>query len=522
MDNRPLKREAFTKLPPKQYLLSMEQTMVREAQLLCPSFTSSHLLGLADAQYTAGIGSSHENPARFAIVNALLATTIRWRTTNESFDQLSVSSWCYFKNAYAIFPELIIRGNDLSACEALLAMAMFSLGTADSRTTAHLASAAARTLQILGLNKRETYAAHDPAEQERRRRVFWAAHILNTDMMVRFGLPTPFQHTELIEYPTNTYIVIGDQTKQPFNYVTSMARLSQIQSRIYGRLSQHSLHIHPSIDHQAIAIACNHELEEWKSSLPREWQPDLIALPTTKELEAPTALLHLVYFSALIKTNMTLARLKSASGSRAWPPMCSAWMSSDSSQAIEQSYAKCTSAARATIDLLRRMPSQPYMQIWAILCYPVMATLILLWCSLEEPTDPQAHLNVTMMGQFVQFLSAAKEEGCDVRTVLDGCSKLHKIARYVVHTPQPISLPSGADADQDVRDQLEALRIKLSGVTDWMHLAQGLLGNIPVLVSQAREIFTGVLGMERKDNDEYGLFAPETLQPQRYGVYFAS
>ncbi|EFQ30715.1 fungal specific transcription factor domain-containing protein [Colletotrichum graminicola M1.001] len=519
MDQRPFQRQSFVRLPPKEYLLDMERTLIEEVQLFCPSITSSHFLGLVDAQYAAGPGNSNDSPARFAIVNALFGTAMRWRTTNDSFEKMSVSSWCYFKNAYAIFPELVARGNDISTCEAMLAMTTFSLGTTDARTTSQLASAAARTLQILGLNKREAYINLNAVERERRKRVFWAAHILNTDMMVKFGLPTPFQHGETIEYPVEGFIVVGDPATQPLNFVTSIAWLSRIQLRIHEQFSQHSLQLQSGTDHHAIVMACNHELEEWRSSLPEDLQPDPTALLTTRELEIPVALLHLVYFNALIKTHMALARIKNALRLHPSSPLYSAWLSSESLPTIEKSYAKCTSAARATIDILRLIPTQPYVHIWAMICYPVTASLILLWSSLEEPMGPHADLNVRIMGQFVQFLAGAKEEGCDVRSVLDGCSKLYKIAKYVVHTQRTIRLSRPLEEDQDVRDQLEVLRIKLSGVTDWMHLAQGLLSNIPVLVSQAREIFADVLGIEHKDG-EYGPFAPETLQPHRYNVSF--
>ncbi|KAK2036294.1 fungal-specific transcription factor domain-containing protein [Colletotrichum somersetense] len=519
MDQKPFQRQSFAILPPKEYLLDMEQIVIEEVQLFCPSITSSHFLRIVDSQYAAGLGNSNDSPARFAIINALFGTAMRWRTTNDSFERLSVSSWCYFKNSYAIFPELIARGNDLSACEALLAMATFSLGTADARTTSQLASAAARTLQILGLDDRTAYINLNAVERERRKRVFWAAHILNTDMMVKYGLPTLFQHGEIIEYPTEEIIIAGDPAIQPLNFVTSMARLSRIQLRIHERFSQNSLQFQSGTDPHAVVIACTHELEEWRGSLPEDLQPDPTALLTTRELETPVALLHLVYFNALIKTHMALARIKNASRLHPSSPLYSAWLSSESLPTIGQSYAKCTSAARATIDILRLIPSQPYMSIWSILCYPVMASLILLWSSLEEPTGPHAQLNVRIMGQFVQFLAGVKEEGCDVRNVLDGCSKLYKIAKYVVHTQRTIRLSRPLEEDQDLRDQLEALRIKLSGVTDWMHLAQGLLSNVPVLISQAREIFADVLGMEQKDG-EYGLFVPGALQPHRHNVIF--
>ncbi|GJC79066.1 fusaridione A cluster transcription factor fsdR [Colletotrichum liriopes] len=468
----------------------MEQTVVEEVQLFCPSVTRGHFLRLVDAQYAADPGDNNDDPARFAIINGLFGAAMRWRIANDSFEEMSAGSWCYYKNAYAIFPELVAQGNDVSACEALLAMATFSLGTADARTTSQLASAAARTSQILGLHIRETYTNLDTVEMERRKRVFWATHILNTDMMVKYGLPTPFDQCEMIEFPTEDFILVGDPTIRTLNFVQSMARLSRIQTRIHQQFSPHNLQLQSGTDHHVVVIACNCELDEWRSSLPEDLQPDPTALLMTRELETPVALLHLVYFNALIKTHMALARIKNASRLHPSSPFYGAWLSTESLPNIEQSYAKCTSAARASIDLLRMISPQPYVHLW-------------------------------IMGQFVQFLAGVKEEGCDVQSVLDGCSKLYKIAKYVVHTQRTIRLSRPLEEDQDVREQLEALRFKLSGVTDWMHLAQGLLSNMPVLIAQAKEIFADVLGMEQKDG-EYGMFAPEMLKPHRNNVAFGS
>lgn len=54
-----------------------------------------------------------------------------------------------------------------------------------------------------------------------------------------------------------------------------------------------------------------------------------------------------------------------------------------------------------------------------------------------------------------------------------------------------------------------------------MHLAQGLLGNMPTLVAQARDVLADVLGMEQQDG-EYGMFAPNVLKPQGFNVSFSS
>ncbi|KAJ0296278.1 hypothetical protein COL516b_011808 [Colletotrichum fioriniae] len=243
----------------------------------------------------------------------MFGAAMRWRTANDSFERFGGLSWGYYKNAYTIVPELLLQGTNVLACEALLAIATFSLQTADARTTAQLASAAARTAQIIGLHKRETYANLDAVESARRKRVFWATHILNTDMMAK--------------------VLLG---------------------------------------------------------------------------------------------------------------------------------------------------------------YPIMASLILLWSALEEPAGSEAHLNVRVIGQFIQFLAGLKEEGCDLNNVLDGCSKMYKIAKYVVHTQRAMRVTAPLEEDNDVKEQLEA-----------------------------REIFADVLGMEQAHPD-YGPFAPELLMPHKHNVFFSS
>ncbi|TQN67867.1 Fusaridione A cluster transcription factor fsdR, partial [Colletotrichum shisoi] len=516
MNPTPFKRQAFVRLPPKEYIFDLGQTVVEDTQLFCPTVTRGQFSRLLDAQYAAGPANSDDHPARFAIINALFGAAVRWRTANDSFDEMSAISWGFYKNAYAVFPELIVGGGDVSACEALLAMATFLLGTADTRTTTQLASAAARTSQILGLHVRETYANLDAADSERRKRVYWASYILNTDVMVKHGgLPSPHYLGGMIEFPTESFAVGDDPAARPLDFFPSMARLSVIQMRIHRQFSPHNLQLRSGGDHHVVVMACDGELDEWRSSLPEDLQPDYTALLATRELETPVALLHLVYFNALIKTHIGLAQVKNASRLHPLSPFYTSWLSSESLPLIEQSYAKCVSAARATIDLFRVMSPQPYVHLRAIICYPVMATLILLWASLEEPMGPHAQLNVRMMGQYVQFLAGVKEEGPDVQNVLDGCSKLYKVAKYAVYPQRTIRLLRPLEEDPDVRDQFEALRLKLSDVTDWMHLAQGLLGNMPTLVAQARDVLADVLGMEQQDG-EYGMFAPNVLKPQSF------
>ncbi|UQC89690.1 fungal specific transcription factor domain-containing protein [Colletotrichum lupini] len=522
VDRRPFSRTTFARFPPQDYILDLEVTVMEEVQLFCPAMTRETFLGHTDKQYGVHADQNDcDTSARRAIANAMFGAAMRWRTANDSFERFGGLSWGYYKNAYAIVPELLLQGTNVLACEALLAIATFSLQTADARTTAQLASAAARTAQIIGLHKRETYASLDAIESARRRRVFWATHILNTDMMAKYGLSHPFAHDDVtVELPDKDATVFDGISHSPC-LLNSMAQLSRTQVTLHGKFSPHNLQLQSGTEHHMMMILSNCELEEWKCSLPQESRPDPSTPSTTGAVDMHTALLHFIYFSTLIKTNINLARLKNATSVQPSCSLYSDWVNRGAFPSIEQSHSKCTSAARAIIDLLRVMPPQPYVNIWVLLGYPIMASLILLWSALEEPTGSEAHLNIRVLGQFIQFLAGLKEEGCDLNNVLDGCSKIYKIAKYVVHTQRVMRVTAPLEEDNDVKEQLEALRLKLSGVTDWMHLAQGLLSNMPLLCTQARDIFADVLGMEQTHSD-YGPFAPELLMPHKHNVFFSS
>lgn len=66
------------------------------------------------------------------------------------------------------------------------------------------------------------------------------------------------------------------------------------------------------------------------------------------------------------------------------------------------------------------------------LCYPLSAALILLSNILADPAAKQVEADVKTVGQFVEFLKSLQSDGCDVRRLLDGCTRLYETARHAV------------------------------------------------------------------------------------------
>lgn len=172
------------------------------------------------------------------------------------------------------------------------------------------------------------------------------------------------------------------------------------------------------------------------------------------------------------------------------------------------------------------------------LCYPLSATLVLLFAILNHPTDEEAEANLNSIGRFVNLLQFLQKRGCDVHEMLRGCSRLLSIVayqRFVVlgrhwsHsvTPTNPQVPktqvnvSKIHGPRSFKGRLivKSLRMRLSEVSNWMHVAQGFLSNIACHVDMAERTFSEVLG-EWKVMDGYGRFVPDVLKTYKYNFRY--
>lgn len=361
-------RTVFGPLPAEGHLIQLMEGAMSDVDKLYPLLTAESCVMLVHQQLAAGSDNCHDNPARWATVNALIAMGIQWKTANKAFEELLPIPWAYFKNAFCVFPELIIQGTDIQACQAVLAMAMFMQGTADSRTTSHFIATAVRLLQTIGLHRREPYHGMDLTVAEEHRRVVWIAYILNSDAMMKYGLPSAFGDDELdIELPSEVPtdglgIFILSRTQTPINFLRFTAELSVIQSRIHRRIYSERVAQQTPTELLDAVADLDQQLEIWKSGLPLEIRPTYNRMLSSSELEIPVLQLHFAYYNVVGKVHTAvtglghlnesdIVRSGSLDAGREHPNML---LSSQIRLA----------AARATLLLLRNMPPQPLAYIW--------------------------------------------------------------------------------------------------------------------------------------------------------------
>ncbi|KAL9562897.1 hypothetical protein ACKAV7_013083 [Fusarium commune] len=513
LDPSGFRRQVFASMQSQFLLQHFITNALDDINAFYPVLTLESLSELLQQQFLAGPRNCDDSPSRWATTNALVATAIQWKIEHGAHDQLLPIAWGYFKNAFAVFPELLIRGNDISACQALLFMAVFMHGTADARTTSSITALLARALQAVGFHTRRWYEKLDRTTAQQHMRVFWIAYCIDSDQMMKQGLPSTFGNEIDLELPVNgppdglsDYVLPGTQEK--INVLRCMAGLAMIQSRISTELySQRALKMNSTQLHRAVE-ELNHQLDMWKMNLPPDIRPTYDSCASSSQLEMPVLLLTICYYTATGRINMAANRLGHSNN--------------DTIKLLAQ---VPIAAARATLRLVQKMSPPPFSLSWQIMYHAVYALLTLFTSILQSPFSPQVHLDLSLITGFVRAIEKLQVyHGCDFENLLKGCTRIEDAARNVVNSLGATSgdqhFSTNTSPGPLTEGKYLVLCQRLSGSVDHMQIVHGLMGNIPILCSEAVEVFAELLGIDPGWTYTYGPFAPESLKPENFNFRF--
>jgi hypothetical protein len=291
------------------------------------------------------------------IVNALIASTFSFQAINSSFRELAVYAWAFFRNAYAVLPELIIHGDNLGAAQAVMAMAMFMRNSADTRTTALLLSMATRMQHSAGLSVRATSDNIMSAEDENRYRLYWTAFILDMDMAMCTGLPLVHgDQTVTMDLPSGDWLQAEGTGRLRGVVFKLRAELARIQGRIATQLMAQLI-----TPRNADLVAVESEMEAWLVQVPFDVMPGWEVHPSsaTRTTDVPVAMLHLVYYNC--QSMICWASVRHVT--KAMHESLQATVDSIHQRTSNQKR-MARAAARATIASLSQFPTQPFAQLW--------------------------------------------------------------------------------------------------------------------------------------------------------------
>ncbi|KAK7948519.1 uncharacterized protein PG986_009405 [Apiospora aurea] len=517
-----LQRTVFAPLPPK---VATQNMVLHSLHIMCrawPLFNAQYVRAMIDGQFDAGPGDCHTNPARWATINTLLAMATQWKAANPLAKDVFPISWTYLKNAYSVVPELNLQSTNIQACEALLIMVLFMRRTADTRTSVILLSVVTTMANFLGLQCKGPCLTADSRDSEQRNRIFWMIRILNNQVAVRHGLP-PVYNEDQTEVHLPGYGSDQSGVNEPVNttILRHMAELSIIQTRAHTlsrslRLSQRE----PTKLSESLT-ELEFSLCTWRAGLPTELKCPLNSEQAVADLDPGPMQLHFEFYATRWAMHSGLRWTEKGLGTQGTSPECPSAANLGSSWL---SHASIDSAREALL-LFNNVPTQPFAWFWYMLCYPVCAFFILLTEVLNDPHGDESTSNIAYMATFTQGLKNwRRKEGYEIQKVIECCSKLLDIALFATTrsrsaTPfsEPMDMSTGV---WGLSAQCKTLRDRLREIVDFMHLTQGLMGNMPVPTALAIRTFSGILEFTPNPANAFGPFVPDILKPCTYKFFY--
>ncbi|KAF2834101.1 hypothetical protein M501DRAFT_964934, partial [Patellaria atrata CBS 101060] len=360
-------RKVFKALPPKDEALSLLKDYFENFNCMFPLFHEPTFMHLVDKHYSR---DPYEGSGWWASLNVALAIAHRLRVMSNLVPQEEdENAWGYLKNALAVQTELTLRNTDLLSVQALLGMALFLQGTPNPQPSFFLVAAAIRLAHSIGLHKRGSGFNLNPAESEQRKRVFWIAYLLDRDICLRSGRP-PIQDDDdmNVELPSeDPQDNIGNiplaNGQGKVNLFRLMCTFAVIQSKVYKQL--YSVKASRQSDGELLNTIgeLDKELEDWKDAIPIDFRPEHEIKASHTPLILHVVVLHFAYYNCLT----TIHRMSVHHGY---------WTSRLSNFAIQglnarplnprvfSSAALCVQAARASIHLIKYIPSGDSACVW--------------------------------------------------------------------------------------------------------------------------------------------------------------
>ena len=357
--------QLFIPMFPKSEVLPLVEVFFDEVNAIFPLFQKQSFMDMCQNKFP--VDSEAEGPAWWACLNTIIALGIRLKATNCAFRKVSEVSWCFFKNAFSVYQELIGTEPSVLSVQAILAMAIFSCGTTNTTMTAVLSSTAGRMIYMMGLHQESLEKNYDPVEADERRRVFWVAYLIDRNTSINTGLPSTIEDGSL-EVTLPMEILPGSEnlphSNETENMIVFRSRIqltiieSKVQKYLSGRSSLRFIG-QTSLDQ---IMHLHDELDAWKENLSVEIQPtdntDIVA--GTDNLSV--LMLHFAFYNCVGTIHRAILHQISQIRSNTSPLEAPTELLYQSQQVSSATI--CAQVARATIRLVQCREYMPFADLW--------------------------------------------------------------------------------------------------------------------------------------------------------------
>lgn len=359
-------RPLFIPMLAQSEALPLIECFFAEVNASLPLFCRQTFMNCCERDFPVDQNSG--DSAWWACLNAVLAIAIRLKTINSDFKGLSKFFWSFFKNAFSVYNELLALEPSILGIQAVLAMATFTRGSADLRTTVFLTSTAIRMVQVMGLHQEDSHNRVNTDEAEQRRCIVWIAYELDTycsnhtgldPVLVDNGLRIQLPSEDDFDRPRNLDSLHGLERVNVFRHRIELAIM---ESKIL-KLKLDADNVKPAdqvLDDNILEL--HRDLIRWRRNLPVEIRPGLGSQYVTGTEDLSVLMLQLAYYHCISLIHLPIwvhgaQAVHLGAFKQIQTALLSDWQ-------LPSSKAICLEAARSTLRMRAGLASLPFTATW--------------------------------------------------------------------------------------------------------------------------------------------------------------
>ncbi|PWY68499.1 hypothetical protein BO94DRAFT_300728 [Aspergillus sclerotioniger CBS 115572] len=438
-------RRSFEPLPHKHVTMQVLGEYFATFNQAIPLFDEASFMRAVNRQYS---WNPDDSASWWISLNIVLAMSYRERThaSPDGSDNWK-RSLGHVKNALNAVTDVFLRNTDLSAVQGLLGLALYFQGTPNPQALFMFAAAAMRLAQSIGLHRSPAHGTS--FEDEQRRRTFWIAFFLDSDISIRVGRP-PIQDIEdydtslpMEDPPDGKGILSIDGIR--INFFRLLVQLALAQRHVYRHLYTVTIRRQTSEKVIEEVKSCAKLLLRWKNSVPPRLQPQREFVCQPSYFLQHIVRLHFAYhccYSNLYQVCMFQANATQRP-------------SNGRDEDISLIVSRSLDSARSALALLSHINLLGSTYKWNVIYFPAAASVPLALRLLTNPTHSFAGVDFAMIRDIVNFLAntASEEPGTYVDYILGMCSDLERSARQAIMTAQQGPRPMvGANKENSAPD----------------------------------------------------------------------
>ncbi|KIW05071.1 hypothetical protein, variant 1 [Verruconis gallopava] len=372
------------------------------------------------------------SPSLFALYYAVLAIGCQYEG-GDSFKLENCLAQKLFRVSLTCLPRIVMRTEGLLSLQALVAMAVFAQSVSCIRYGNMLITEAARMAVYLRYN-RPVRNGEDAAQCAR---AFWLVYILEKlSSFVCYRASILDDEDIGIAFPGSLDPLCGG-----FDYFLAMARFARLLSITYGSLFTISA---TTLSHETIHGAIDkliEEVEGWKSTLPRLFNPDYPFRPMdfNNSLCLNASLrLRYRYYSIV----MALSRLGSLTYT-------------SKQQRLAKYRSLACDSARNVIELTTHIDIHPTMPNWYLVVMPISACFVLFDFVINNPAHAETGKFLSLLGIVAGYFN--RLEFCTDGVVRStAAAEIAEMARQFIAGKENRAEPSMMQASDGLQERTKS------------------------------------------------------------------